>query len=155
MDGIEAFRLAVETARKSPCAKSKRGVVVFGACVEFVAAGFNGPPPGFACDGSDACREACAKLCLHAEQRALSEAASLHGLTDLLHVKVVNGESVPSGPPSCWQCSRAILDSDVQRVWLLHEDGPRCYSPDEFHELTLRHCGLPVIRAKGENDDAE
>lgn len=145
-----AIEAAIAVAQKSPCAKSKRGVVIFGPDTEFVAEGFNGPPRGFACDGSDACHAACGKVCVHAEQRALVEAESLPELTDLVHVKVVNGKAVPSGPPSCWQCSRAILGSDVQRVWLLHDDGLRCYSPDEFHEQTLLHCGLPVIRATKE-----
>lgn len=163
MDKFRAFRKAVEAAKRSPCQKSKRGAVVWcdeGPSSLWVSA-CNGPPPGFACDGSDVCRSACNKLCLHAEERALLNEGDTSGTyssdydlpyTDLLHIKVVDGEPVPSGPPSCWQCSRKILQAGIKRVWLMHEkDNVRVlksYTVDEFHEQTLINCGLPVIRVK-------
>jgi ribosome modulation factor len=74
--------------------------------------------------------------------------ADLFGASgDMLHVKTVGGELVPSGDPSCWQCSRAILaDKRIDGVWLFHADGWRRYNPIEFHEATLRARGLPVLR---------
>jgi len=149
MNEHEALKLAVEAACMSPCGKSKRGVVIFGGSRASVV-GFNGPPDGFACDGSDACREACGKVCRHAEARALDRCFD-H--TDLLHVKVIGGLPVPSGPPSCWQCSRAIIDCGIKRVWLLHETGLRLYSADDFHVQTLENCDLPVIRAAVETEN--
>ncbi len=140
-----ALDQAVLEAAQSSCQKSKRGVVIWSNPWRgFIVQAHNGPPPGFACDGSDACRSACGKLCQHAEMRALFLARLG---TDLLHVKVVDGKAVPSGPPSCWQCSRAILDQGIQRVWLLHEDGLWSYSAEDFHVQTLQNCGLPVIRS--------
>lgn len=167
-----ALEFAVKEARKSPCRKSKRGVAVWGdpgdgkTTGERIVCAHNGPPPGFACDGTDACREACGKLCVHAEVRALMAAAS--GCTDLLHVKVVDGDPVPSGPPSCANCSKVILDRGIERVWLLHgpsvgpldlvsplfrgfTEGPGeprlcAYSADDFHFHSLVNSELPVIR---------
>ena len=113
--------------------------------------GFNHPPAPFTCDGSTACREACGKVCVHAEADALLQATKglpdpwFMGGAEMLHVKVVNGREVPSGPPSCWQCSRLILESGIAGMWLLHEEGFQRYTPEEFHRLTLEHCGLPVI----------
>ncbi len=161
-DEQEALALATETGAGSPCAKSRRGVVIFCRHLGLLAVGRNHPPEGFACDGSDECRASCNKLCVHAEADALAHLArALQARRDefsalgdavgemrpeMLHVKVVDGEAVPSGPPSCWQCSRHVVNFGIEAFWLLHEDGLRRYAPDEFHALTLEHCGLPVVR---------
>lgn len=147
IDENAALRRAIEEGAKSPCSKSKRGVVIWKAGHagdhEIVSA-HNGPPPGFACDGTDACRAACGRLCLHAEMRALFHTP--RDATDLLHVKVVNGVGVPSGPPSCVDCSKAILDRGISRVWLLHETGLRLYSARDFHVQSVLNNELPLIR---------
>lgn len=142
-----AIDAAVAEAKRSPCAKSKRGVVFFTYYPErVVSGGYNAQPVPFGCNGSAECRAACGKLSEHAEAAAL-RGIGLHVTSgDLLHVKVVDGELVPSGPPSCWQCSRAILaDRRVNGMWLYHGDGWRRYKPDEFHRLTLAECGLPIL----------
>ena len=152
-----ALKSAIEHAIKSPCEKSKRGVAIFlressfsfGAGI--YATGYNSPPEPMACDGSEECRSSCGKLCVHAEASALinlrgdrSGHSRLVGL-EMIHVKVVDGVAVPSGPPSCWQCSRLILSAGIMEMWLLHEDGLKSYTSQEFHAITLRGCGLPVI----------
>jgi len=142
----DALKDAVDFAMLSPCQKSKRGVIIFNASAVF-AHGINGPPRPFVCTGDEACRAACGKISVHAEQRALmSYVPGRDTEAYLLHVKAEDGVAVPSGPPSCWQCSRLILDElTIRGVWLLHEDGLRLYTPYEFHRLTLEHCGLPMI----------
>ena len=142
----DALKLAIEAAKKSPCSKSKRGVVIWASFPSSAAPvlGFNGPPPGFTCYGTEVCRESCSKICVHAEIRALMKASREH--TDLLHVKVQGGAAVASGPPSCPHCSKSILDSPIRRVWLLHETGLRLYSADDFHVQTLLNCDLPLTR---------
>jgi hypothetical protein len=156
---FDALKKAIEIAKESPCQKSKRGVVVWnGENTQPITtprglgqwdADHNGPPPGFACDGSPACRAHCSKLCLHAEERVILGMED-YTYSDMLHIKVVDGEAVPSGPPSCWQCSRKILEKDFERIWLMHdEDGSlvlKSYTATEFHEQTLINCGLPVIK---------
>jgi deoxycytidylate deaminase len=143
--------LAVRVAMRSPCAKSKRGVLVvsmaerdYPSCL--VGVGHNAQPDPYACDSSDACRAACGKLCVHAEAAALRDAGGLARRCHLIHVKAVDGMAVPSGPPSCWQCSREILSAGISTVWLLHESGWTPYPAAEFHRLTLEHERLPVLR---------
>ena len=143
----QALERAVRMGAQSPCAKSKRGVAVWRPDLfDILCANHNHPPKGFSCDGSDACRENCREVCVHAEVATIIDAKSgLHGF-HMLHVKVVDSEAVPSGPPSCVKCSKAILQAGIDTMWLLHEDGLRGYPADEFHELSLRHQGLPVIK---------
>lgn len=132
-----AIQVAREAALKSPCAKSKRGVVLFDPSASdlddsftvIAGEGFNGQPEPFRCAASEACRRDCAKLCLHAEDRAIRQAIAewseppLDDL-ELLHVKVVDGEVVPGGGPSCWQCSRIVVEVGLRGVWLY--ETPRC-----------------------------
>jgi len=144
----EALEAAVSIGNKSPCQKSKRGVVIFNQ-YGLLGWGNNHPPKPFVCDGSEGCRGSCNKLAVHAEQAALIDAMNDQEPmldAEMLHVKVIDGVAVPSGPPSCWQCSRLILDSGIQKVWLLHENGLKSYSAVEFHEETLKNCNLPEIK---------
>lgn len=147
----------------SPCQKSQRGAAVFEPRVAddpvrperaLIASGYNGPPPPMACDGSAACRRDCGKICEHAEARAIRGAMldapisyNLKGY-EMVHVKVVSGVVVPGGPPSCWQCSRTILDVRLDAMWLYEDDNWRSrgvwrrYTAKEFHEATLLNAGL-------------
>lgn len=128
--------LAVEAALLSPC-QSKRGVVIFrGDYV--ISRGYNYKPRGFACDGSDACKSTCRIEAVHAEQHALLQAGLAACGADLVHVKSVDGRLVPSGDPSCVQCSKLILAVGIDGVWLFHEDGWQRYDAERFHRLSLR-----------------
>lgn len=143
-----ALLAATRIGQRSPCAKSQRGVVIFHRERGLLASGYNAQPFPFQCDGSELCRANCNKLCVHAEVRAIHELyRSGYDITgsEMLHVKVQNGKAVPSGPPSCWQCSREILVSGIVGFWLLHDSGLRRYSAEEFHTETLKNTGLPVI----------
>lgn len=140
-----AMKVAASVGLHSPCAKSKRGVVIVARNGNLLGSGFNAQPEPFKCDASDACRAACGKLCVHAEQAALMQAGSHAFGAHLVHVKVVGCDPVASGPPSCWQCSRSILEAGVSYVWLMHDDGLRRYTAEEFHRLTLENCGLPIL----------
>lgn len=147
MDEKEALQAAIKAATQSPCCKSKRGVALWHPDAdEPEVVGFNHPPKGFMCDGSKACRAHCNKLCIHAEEDVLLkiQAKDLSEY-ELVHVEVVDGEAVASGEPSCWQCSRKILDLRVKRVWLLHENGLQPYTARVFHRMTLENCGLPAV----------
>lgn len=145
----DALIAATIAGQLSPCQKSKRGVVIFHREEGVLGTGFNAQPGPFRCDGSEACRANCNKLCVHAEMAALHDAARQeHSLVgaEMLHIKVVDGLPVASGQPSCWQCSREVLASEIQWFWLLHDHGLERYSAEEFHEQTLRNLGLPVLR---------
>lgn len=164
---IEAARKA---AIQSPCKKSNRGVVLYNpelhdhwekgyiATVSerdrqvIAGVGWNGPPKHFLCDGSPECKANCGKFCVHAEVRAIRAAGILDDVHDLVlvHVKVsVLGIVVAGGPPSCWQCSREILDVGLRGVWLYEQGGIdgvdawRYYTAHDFHAATLTNCGIP------------
>jgi deoxycytidylate deaminase len=136
---------AEDQASLSPCAKSKRGAVVFSmaasGAAQIFSAGFNGPPAPTTCAASDRCRAVCGKICAHAESRSLRSLLThprLVGMTatarafvrssvfDLLHVKLgVDGRVVAGGPPNCEQCSVAILDVGlITGVWLYEAPTP-------------------------------
>lgn len=150
---------AREEALRSPCAKSNRGVVIFQPRSligpRLHGAGFNGPPEPFTCDGSDACRRDCNKVAVHAERRALDEDLMIE-LTDLslelVHVKVVNGAVVPGGPPSCWQCSRDIVEAKLAGVWLFETIEPACPS-DQCAMCTGESCNICAENYGGEACD--
>lgn len=152
--------IAVEQAMLSPCAKSKRGALVIdvGGWTGtnrgvVVGRGFNAQPGDHACDGTDACRNACGRICEHAEAAAIRD-AHRHPFSDrglpsglhMLHVKAVDGAAVPSGPPSCEKCSVTMLAHKVSVMWLLRPWGLIAYSMDYFHAETLGNLHLPVIR---------
>lgn len=58
---------AVRAGQLSGCQKSKRGAALLDYD-KLPALGWNYPAIG-TCDGSEACRRDCAKICVHAEQR--------------------------------------------------------------------------------------
>jgi hypothetical protein len=86
----KVVELAVKAASQSPCAKSKRGAVIYGAGKHMFAA-WNRLPREFTCDASEACKTACARRCIHAEEGALMLAIGGAAPKPLraLHVKIV------------------------------------------------------------------
>jgi len=122
--------MAASQAMRSPCAKSKRGVVIFDPTMKLVMGyGYNGPPHD-GCHGDIRCRTHCNKVAVHAEERAVRMLISLHDAVmpppemHLVHVKLggvgeFENRAVAGGGPSCVTCSRTILDSGlVAFVWL-------------------------------------
>lgn len=168
---------AVAEATRSPCRKSARGVVIYAPTAKSPAdgpppwspqgavvfgRGTNGPPAPFVCDGTDLCRAACRRLCVHAEARAILEAVSrrtggqkrdrpLAGF-DALHVKVVDGMLVAGGGPSCVQCSVLVLETGLDGFWLYEEMDATGrgvwmrYTAEQFHAASLSAHELPIIR---------
>jgi deoxycytidylate deaminase len=126
---------AIRASTLSPC-RSKRGAVVFDDD-GVMAVGYNHKPAGFECDGSAECKAHCRIEALHAEQHALVNEAELVG-SDMLHVKTVDGTLVPSGAPSCVECSKLILAAGIAGMWLYHADGWRRYELPEFHSLSIK-----------------
>lgn len=129
---------ALRAAAQSPC-RSKRGAAIF-TNTRLVVTGFNHRPDG--CDGSALCKASCRVTAIHAEQDALLGVSVLAEGADMLHVKSVDGALVPSGPPSCVQCSKALLHAGIANMWLYHADGWKRYPAREFHWLSL--AALPV-----------
>lgn len=153
-----ALDQAIRAAQESPCAKSQRGVVLWRRATGerpglYLGAGFDHPPAPFTCDRSVACRGSCSKLCIHAAEDLLLKIPTTRRRWDLwslqecemLHIKVENGHATPSGQPTCWQCSRLILGAKLKAMWLLHREGLRSYTPEEFHRTALKNSSLPAL----------
>ena len=148
-DANYALQEAVKAATNSKC-KSQRGVVIWHKTGGLLTRGWNAPPHPFVCDGSEQCILNCAKTAVHAEQAALlglldlSNAVTYLGADNLemLHVKIVNGEPVFSEKPSCWQCSKLILQAGIKSMWLFQKEGLVEYTALDFHEQTLKNCEL-------------
>jgi len=178
--------LAEELAARSQC-RSRRGAVLYyepiGHAVRLKGSGFNGPPGPFACPGRDRCKGICGQLCVHAEMRALRGVSNPGRPLDLVHVELgPDGHVTPSGGPSCWQCSREILDVGfVAGVWLyekmpeewcphidmrrtdcLYCQGELCHQCDSAnpgprceHDVLDRHHELPIVSARWRYHTAE
>lgn len=152
-------RAVVDAANTAPCAKSRRGVVVFCRSRDLrverrgvpanapvvLATASNGPPGGWSCDGK--CRDACGQVAMHAEQRAILAALQagyrVKG-ADVVHVKTVDGRAVPSGVPSCLACSKFMVETKIARVWLYQARNGGAgawyvWSAEAFHVATLAH----------------
>ena len=167
-----ALSSAIREALGSPCCKSKRGATVFSTTDATRFTCHNRPPPPFTCLGSrlaiaehDACRAACGALCLHAEERCVSElrwmrAKEAHRRADtlttwitgmppppreydVLHIELVDGQPVPfdrpgkPAAPSCITCARAMVDAKVRLVWLFGVAGWRSWTAVEFMRDTI------------------
>lgn len=127
---------------RSGCQKSARGVAIWNPD-GILALGTNYPASGV-CDGSEACRRDCPRICVHAEQDALrlTSPGPVAGRPScLLHVKVDRARQtmIPSGPPSCVECSKLILAAGIETIYLLHENGWQHYDAERFHRLSLEH----------------
>lgn len=132
-----AIDAAIASSKLSPC-RSKRGVAVFVARSHLiVGSGCNQQIQPFECDGSHACKVICRESAIHAEQAALLQAGRSAVGCDLVHVKTVDGDLVPSGGPSCVQCSKLVVPAGILGVWLLHDTGWRRYEAQEFHRLSV------------------
>ena len=145
----QVVRAAIEAATVSPCGKSHRGAIVWrpGLAHRAHPARHNAPPAPFVCDNSAECRSMCRHLCVHAEASALLEVPNPRG-AEMLHVKVIDGALVPSGGPSCTQCSGLILQAGIAGMWLYHADGWRRYDVPSFHALSLQAIGARLARGR-------
>jgi deoxycytidylate deaminase len=143
-----ALMEAVKVACGSPC-QSKRGVIIWSRDSGVMSYGYNALPYPFRCDGSDVCKSQCSKTAVHAEQAALIQLTYADYVEgdefEMIHVKVVDGKPVHSEKPSCWQCSKLILCSEIAYMWLYQKEGLVKYSAVEFHMLTLRNNDLKIL----------
>lgn len=132
-----AVRVAIEQSLRSTCT-SKRGVVIFeqydgGRGGRILSQGYNGVPDGITCVKNGTKCEGCAVRAIHAEMRALlaysvDPTNPPQAPVEMLHVKTIDGQLVPSGLPSCYACAKHIAVSGIAFFWLYHAYGWRRYS---------------------------
>lgn len=142
---------AVQAARLSTCGSTHRGAVAYVPAEDFIdAVGWNRPPVGGECQHTAACREDCGQVAVHAEAMVLQQCRLTLRVPifEIVHVRADEGELQTSGPPSCWQCARLMLDDGrVIAVWLYHAvTGWRRYTIIEFYDATMATRGLVNLR---------
>lgn len=154
LDGAEAVEAerftaeAVTVARRSPCEKSKRGVIIVSDS-EVIGRGYNKPPADVPCV-EEFCGLICRKYCVHAETNAVMDA--LRGGHELkgsrgYHIKVKGGAVRDSDDLSCVPCAALVLESGMGEFVLKHPRGFAVYGAREFYELSLD----AFIRQKSSN----
>jgi len=84
--------------------------------------------------------------CVHAEQRAISDALAGHGPIEagstIFFVRISeDGATKVSGAPYCTICSKMVLDVGIDEFVLLHTEGPTAYGALEYNELSFAHAG--------------
>jgi hypothetical protein len=150
---------ALHVGARSPCRKSRRGVVAFNPAEEgsIYSWAHNRLPVG-ECDGSSACRQACGDRCIHAEAAAMLRlpneiVTGCHTRTVLAGVELIHVK-MRAETPSDWHCPAGLLadpddldakvetvndiDGNIVNVWRA-----LTYSPAELAEL----CDHPVHEA--------
>ena len=148
------IEVAIGQARRSPCQKSKRGVVIF-KDGNILGTGFNEPVNPNNCI-PEICLSVCSLYTIHAERKALQNAlASGHELTaaSVLHIKLSQAFFVPevgeviraeaSDDLSCDDCSgymqRLSQKMPLKEFILYQSRGYIAYGIEEFHNLTLAY----------------
>jgi deoxycytidylate deaminase len=137
-----AIDAAITAAQGSQCL-SKRGAAIWGVRGGnyLISTGRNYKPVfALNCTRDAKCKANCRAEAVHAEQDAIISALHQRDQVagaDMLHVKVVDGLVVPSGEPSCVQCSKLIVAAGIIKMWLFHIDGWKSYSASEFHCLSV------------------
>ena len=148
-EAVRWFREAAGVAVKSLCLRRKCGSVVV-KNGKIIGAGFNSPPQnktelricldeyeipaGFRHDRT---------CCVHAEQRAISEA--VRGGEDMNGARIYfadvdsDGNMLRANTPKCTICSRAALDVGIAEFYLYGDDGVRSYPTDEYNRLSYEH----------------
>lgn len=135
---------ATEEARRSPCAKSKRGAVVF-KNGKILGLDNNHPNLPHTCI-PDACMNFCAFYTTHAErgacQDAIAKGNNINGAS-ILHMKIKNNEIIPVDTAECFDCSSYLVRLRARGVYiaeliLMHVDENqvlfRGYTIDEFFQ---------------------
>lgn len=156
---ISMINLAMLAAAKSPCDKSRRGAVLYlsmSSRIFAYGAGCNGQPPPMQCTRTDPCRQACGRICRHAEARAIRSAMvgdrvpGVLGPLELVHVKIDPAGLLVAGEgPSCAQCSTEILDTEwIGGIWLYQtpesiEAMPLLAWPEGLEFRGIRIGGVP------------
>jgi hypothetical protein len=161
---LTAIGCAVEAARKSPCAKSRRGAAAIWTSdcdLGTPMAAHNAPPAPLTCGRNAACRAVCGQICNHAEERLILNAArhrQAHApMCDVLHIEIgadAEGRGLPlpfdregkPKRPSCITCARIMQHADVRAVWLWGVDGWRWWWAMDFMLETCVELGIAVWR---------
>lgn len=136
---------AAGAALHSQCERARCGAALISG-VRLLGGGYNGP-------ARDEPRRCARKhelsstfksdrtCCVHAEQRAILGALAGGGTcegTTMYFTRIdKDGQLLPSGEPYCTICSKMALDVGVKEWVLLHADGIRLYTAQEYNDWSF------------------
>ena len=140
-EAVTWMSVASEEAKKSPCARDKRGVVIVKESLE-IGLGFNAPPVGYICEPKY-CQPTCKDYSVHAEMNAIADAVKRGNGLNLMgarmyHARVENGVLQDSRRPKCYQCSKHGVAFGLREFVLKHKEGYTLYSIQEFNQVSLK-----------------
>lgn len=143
--------IAVETAKKATCVRSRCGAVIVSERGCIIGEGFNSPPGGL--KSQRRCRREKSDYhikvtdrtcCVHAEQRAMIQVLITHpesiaGST-LYFVRLnEDGKLHYSGAPYCTICSKMALDIGIKYFVLWHKEGITVYGTEEYNNISYAY----------------
>lgn len=145
---------ALEEARKATCLRARCGSVVV-LRGEVIGRGFNSPPGNLESQRRCNCEKSKYHVrvtdktcCIHAEQRAISDALSRVTMYKLTSGSALyfmradeSGIETRAGNPYCTICSKAALDAGINRFVLLRPEGICSYDTEEYNELSFGYRG--------------
>ena len=155
LDGVEAqeallwFEKTAEVAARSLCKRALCGSIIVNNG-ELVAEGFNSPPQG---NGE---YRTCANeydipagfrhdrtCCIHAEQRAIQNAAhegkDINGSRIYFVAIDAQGNKILATDMKCTICSRAVLDAGITEFAFYAAEGIKVYAPAEVDRLSYEY----------------
>ena len=147
-DAIEWFEIAIKTAKRATCHRSKCGSIIISNSNRFIGVGYNSMP----CDTVGECfKDSLDKTfksdktcCIHAEQRAImnalrDEPGSIKG--SRLYFIRLDDQDQPkkSGKPYCTICSKMALDAGIAEFVLWHKEGITVYDTKEYNDLSFQY----------------
>ncbi len=142
------MQLAIETAKKSKCLRSKCGSIIV-KDNKIIGSGWNSPP-------KDESIKECFKdsipkdfksdrsCCVHAEERAIMNAlknkpAELSG-SRLYFIRLdLENNMLFAGEPFCTICSKLALDAGIKEFVLWHKEGICVYNTEEYNKLSFAY----------------
>lgn len=145
--------VAIDEARRSPCAKSKRGAVVF-KDGQILGRDHNHPNIPHTCV-PDVCMNYCSFYTTHAERGACQDGIfrgnNLDGAS-ILHMKIKNGLVKPVEKAECLDCSSYLMKLRSSGIYiveliLMHTDDKnqvifKGHSIDEFFQNSISTLNL-------------
>ena len=142
------FKVAAQVAKRAKCERARCGAIIIKGDV-MLGQGFNGPPLGKESDRTclaewDRSKKPKYDLtcCIHAEWRAIVDAAKKHGdevLGSRLYFMRVDdqGQLTDAGVPCCTVCSRLTMEAGIAEFALWNNGGADIYAADEYDRLSF------------------
>jgi deoxycytidylate deaminase len=149
---MQAYLLkAADIAREATCTRSQCGTIIVSEGGIIIGTGFNNPPAGLESQRRCGYKKSAyhpkvtdKTCCVHAEQRAMIQALSLHakdvpGSTLYFALIDERGALTCKGNPYCTICSKMALDIGIARFVLYQRDGIVIFDTEEYNDTSFAY----------------